>query len=122
MVNSGAWSAPRSRLRQTWEKAKMRVSPAASSFFIANSGLVCRNIRRAAPASSTAAVAKAWRCASFPGETWSAAGSTSVKPSAANQSRKAAWMRLRASSTGRRSACRALSHHVPVPLILPPRL
>ena len=42
IVNSGACRAVRSRLRNTRAKAKMRVSPAASSFFIANSGEVWR--------------------------------------------------------------------------------
>ena len=104
IVNSGLWRAPRSRLRQTWEKAAIRVSPAASSFFIANSGEVCRYIRRATPSFPIASVSKACRCASFPGLMASAAGSTSVKPWASSQERIAACARFRASRSGRRSA------------------
>src|SRR6478752_6808315 len=51
-----------------------------------------------------AAVSKACRCASLPGETCRAAVSTSRKPSASNQARNAALIRLRASRNGRRSA------------------
>ena len=40
-MNSGACSAVRSRLRKTCDREKICVSPAASSFFIANSGDVC---------------------------------------------------------------------------------
>ena len=42
MVNSGACSRPRSRLRKTRANSKIFVSPAASSFLAANSGEVCR--------------------------------------------------------------------------------
>jgi hypothetical protein len=42
MVNSTRWRCPPSRFRQTREKVKIRSSPAASSFFIANSGEVWR--------------------------------------------------------------------------------
>ena len=46
----------------------------------------------------------------FPGWSARAAGSTSMKPSVASQARSAAWMRLRASRSGRRSAWRAGCH------------
>jgi elongation factor P len=59
-----------------------------------------------APPGETSSVAKAWRCASFPGETCSAAGSTSTNPCASNQPRKAETIRARASRKGRRSAWR----------------
>ena len=111
IVNSGLWRAPRSRLRQTCENAAIRVSPAASSFFIANSGEVCRYIRRATPSLPIASVAKACRCASFPGLVARAAGSTSVKPWASSQARIAACARFRASRSGRRSAWRRGFHH-----------
>ena len=71
----------------------------------------CRIIVRATPSLPIASVAKPCRCASFPGERASAAGSTSVKSCAASQPRIAAWMRLRATSSGRRSAWRVASHH-----------
>jgi len=58
--------------------------------------------------------AQAQQVAAWGQEAWEkpdgVTGSTSVKPCAMNQSRRRAWMRLRASSTGRRSACRSRSH------------
>ena len=56
------------------------------------------------PSGAASAVAKACRWVSLPGETASAPVSTSTKSFAANQRRKAAVMRTRASSAGRRSA------------------
>ena len=60
--------------------------------------------RRRVAAGAISSVAKACRWVSLPGETCSAAVSTSTKPRRRNQSRSADMMRPRASRNGRRSA------------------
>ena len=67
MVNSGWCSGPRSRLRNTRAKLKIRGSPAASSFLQANSGEVCRYIGARPPPGVASSVAKACRWTSLPG-------------------------------------------------------
>ena len=86
-------AAPRSRLRKTWASAKICVSPAASSFFIANSGEVWSQASRGAPSGPTRPARSPCRWVSLPGEACRAAGSTSTKPWASNQRRIAAAMR-----------------------------
>ena len=107
IVNSGACSAVRSRLRKTCDREKICVSPAASSFFIANSGDVCSQASLAEPSGRTSAVRNPCRWVSLPGEAWRAAVSTSTKPFASNHRRTKSAMRVRASSRPRRSAWRS---------------
>ena len=94
----------RSRLRKTCVSAKICVSPAARSFFIANSGEVCSQASRGAPSGPTRPARSPCRWVSLPGEAWRAAGSTSTKPLASNQRAPPAAIRARASSRGRRAA------------------
>jgi hypothetical protein len=120
MVNSGAWSGPRSRFRQTWEKAKIRVSPAARSFFIANSGLVWRNIRRAAPAVVHRRRREGMEMRLVPGRDLKRGRVHLGEALGREPVAQARWMRFRARRSGRRSACRSALPPLSVPLIPSP--
>ena len=108
ITNSGACRAVRSRLRKTLVRAKIRLSPAARSFFIANSGEVCRYASCRDPSGEMSVVAKPCKWVSFPGEAWRTAGCASTKPLASNQRRSKAETSARAASRPRRSAYRSL--------------
>jgi hypothetical protein len=106
IANSGACRAVRCRLRKTLVKETICSSPAVKSFFIANSGEVCRYASCSDPSDKMSAVLNPCKCVSFPGETWRAAGCTSMNPSARNQRRRKVETCARASSPSRRSAYR----------------